>query len=108
MRGDRADPTFTLAPSKLLAYSRACIVWPSDSAVSFRDNVRNHGPGGQSSYADPGEADPCFAKVIEGDEAVDRMAKSTVKQGGYRRMEHYVGIRHMKLLPHEDVAQAET
>jgi hypothetical protein len=64
-----------------------------------RDNVENHGPGGQSSYSDPSEADPCFAKVIEGFEVVDRMHRSVVKEGGYKRMEHYVAIKHMVILP---------
>ena len=41
--------------------------------VSTQGNSRNHGPGGQGSYAVKSEADPCFAKVVEGFEAVDRM-----------------------------------
>jgi hypothetical protein len=62
----------------------------------YSDNSVNHGPGGQSAYNDPGEADPCFAKVIEGVDAIERMQKSAVKPGEYHRMAHLVAIRHMK------------
>ncbi len=65
------------------------------------DNTRNHGPGGQSSYAIANEADPCFAKVIKGFDAVDRMHKMSVQPGGYKRMQHYVAIKSVKLLKEE-------
>ena len=61
------------------------------------NNTRNHGPGGQSSYAIKGEADPCFAKVIEGFAAVDRIHKMSVQPGGYKRMVHYVAIKSAKI-----------
>jgi cyclophilin family peptidyl-prolyl cis-trans isomerase len=63
-----------------------------------RNNTLAHGPGGQSSYDNPAEADPCFGKVVEGFAAVDRMHKSNVKPGGYKRMEHMVAITSMKIL----------
>jgi hypothetical protein len=66
-----------------------------------RNNVAAHGPGGQGSYDDPSEADPCFAKVIEGFDAVDRMHKSDVNPGSFMRMKHYVAIRHVRILPKE-------
>jgi cyclophilin family peptidyl-prolyl cis-trans isomerase len=69
-----------------------------DFYVSTKDNTRAHGPGGQGGYADKSEADPCFAKVIEGFEAVDRMAKSPVSDQSYRHMDHNIAIRHMKIL----------
>ena len=69
-----------------------------DFYVSTRDNTLNHGPGGQKSYTIASEADPCFAKVIEGFEAVDRMTKMSVEPGGYRRMKHYVAIKTVKIL----------
>lgn len=62
------------------------------------DNTKNHGPGGQSSYEVASEADPCFAKVIEGFEAVDRMHTLTVQPGGYKRLVHYVGIKSAVIL----------
>ena len=68
-----------------------------DFYISTLDNTRNHGPGGQSSYDDPGEADPCFAKVIAGFDIVDLMHKSAVKPGGYNAMEHNIAIREMTL-----------
>lgn len=57
------------------------------------DNTRNHGPGGQASYAVKSEADPCFAKVVDGFAAVDRMHKLSVESGDYMRMKHYVAIK---------------
>ena len=62
------------------------------------DNTSNHGPGGQGSYQVKDEADPCFAKVVEGFEAVDRMHKMSKQPGGYQRMKHYVAILHAKIL----------
>jgi len=64
-----------------------------DFYISTVDNTRNHGPGGQSSYAMKGEADPCFAKVIEGFEAIDRMHTLSVQPGDYNRLNHYVAIK---------------
>ena len=71
-----------------------------DFYVSTLDNTMSHGPGGQAAYAVASEADPCFAKVVEGFEAVDRMQKMSVKPGGYKRMEHYVAIKTVKILDH--------
>ena len=56
------------------------------------DNTRIHGPGGQDSYDVPSEADPCFAKVVEGFETVDRLLLMAVKPGNYRHMVENVGI----------------
>ena len=74
-----------------------------DFYVSVRDNTRAHGPGGQGSYDDPSEADPCFAKVVPGYEhVVERMHKSEVKPGAYNHMVHNIAIRHMRLLSKEE------
>jgi hypothetical protein len=67
-----------------------------------RNNVAAHGPGGQGSYDDPSEADPCFAKVIDGFDAVERMHKSDVNPGNFMRMKHYVAIQHVRILPKDD------
>jgi len=69
-----------------------------DWYVSTVDNTENHGPGGQSSYAIPGEADPCFGKVIQGFDAVDRMHKLPVKPGWYNALEHNVGIAKARII----------
>jgi hypothetical protein len=77
-----------------------------DFYVSTLDNTLNHGPGGQSSYEEASEADPCFAKVVPGYEhVVDRIHKSNVQPGNYMRMQHYVAIRHMRLLPPDQVPE---
>ena len=41
--------------------------------INTEDNSELHGPGGQGSYDLDEEADPCFAKVIEGHEVIDWM-----------------------------------
>jgi cyclophilin family peptidyl-prolyl cis-trans isomerase len=69
-----------------------------DWYVSTRDNTKNHGPGGQSSYAVPSEADPCFGKVIQGFAAVDRMHQLPVKPGWFNAMENNVGIARATIL----------
>jgi hypothetical protein len=43
--------------------------------INTVDNSRPHGPGGQGHHALPGDADPCFAKVISGHEAVKGMLR---------------------------------
>lgn len=79
-----------------------------DFYVSTMDNTRNHGPGGQASYEDASEADPCFAKVVSGYEhVVDRMHKSSVQPGDYKRMEHYVAIKSMRLLSRKEASDVE-
>jgi hypothetical protein len=68
----------------------------------YRNNVQAHGPGGQGSYADPSEADPCFGKVVEGLDAVERMHKSDVEPGNFMGMKHNVAIKWIRVLPKED------
>jgi hypothetical protein len=68
----------------------------------MHDNSRVHGPGGQSSYQDPTEADSCFAKVVEGFDVVDRMKLSPVKPGGYNHMVKNVAIVSMIILPQNE------
>jgi len=70
-----------------------------DFYINMMDNSALHGPGGQSNYQDQAEADPCFARVVEGHEAVVRMHASDVDDGGYKHMVHNVAIRYMQILP---------
>mmetsp|Transcript_4227 Transcript_4227/g.6188 ORF Transcript_4227/g.6188 Transcript_4227/m.6188 type:complete len:160 (-) Transcript_4227:406-885(-) len=70
----------------------------ADFYVSTQNNTKLHGPGGQRSYDDPTEADPCFAKVVSGKEVIDRMTKLEVADRNYRRLKHNVAIRYMKIL----------
>jgi cyclophilin family peptidyl-prolyl cis-trans isomerase len=69
-----------------------------DFYISMKDNSRLHGPGGQSSYEDPSEADPCFAKVIEGTDVAERMKLGQVKPGKYKALEDNVAIVSMRIL----------
>lgn len=74
-----------------------------DWYVSTVDNTRNHGPGGQSSYALASEADPCFGKVISGFDAVDRIHEMPVKPGWYNALEKNVGIEKARILPKKEL-----
>lgn len=67
-----------------------------DFYISTKDNSKIHGPGGQSKYGDAGDADPCFAKVTHGQDIIERMHNSPVKEGSYRAMQKNVAIVFMK------------
>lgn len=47
-----------------------------DFYINLLDNTELHGPGGQKQYILNNNADPCFAKVIAGIDAVERLMKS--------------------------------
>ena len=72
-----------------------------DFYISTRNNTIAHGPGGQSSYEDPTEADPCFARVIEGIDVVDRMQLGPVKPGNYKGYQDNVAITSMRIVSKE-------
>ena len=59
---------------------------PSGPNLYFNiiDNVSLHGPGGQGQYVLKNQADPCFARVIAGSDAIDRMnsAKKSNESNG--------------------------
>ena len=69
-----------------------------DFYISLMDNSENHGPGGQTSYEDTSEADPCFCKVVEGEEAVWRMHGLANEDGDYQGLKHNVAITEMRIL----------
>jgi cyclophilin family peptidyl-prolyl cis-trans isomerase len=41
--------------------------------INTMDNARIHGPGGQGHHLLPQDADPCFGKVVEGQDVVDAL-----------------------------------
>ena len=47
-----------------------------DFYISIEDNNKRHGPGGFVDAAIVEEADPCFAKVVDGFDTVDRIYKN--------------------------------
>lgn len=75
-----------------------------DFYISMQDNTKNHGPGGQGTYDDPSEADPCFARVVQGFEVADRIHKSAVQEGSYKRMKNYVAIQQMRKVKYDGAA----
>ena len=66
------------------------------------DNSALHGPGGQTSYEDPTEADPCFARVIEGQDVVDIMGQSPTKEGLYKAMVDNIAITSMRIIVQDE------
>ena len=68
-----------------------------DFYVSIEDNSDVHGPGGQTGYDDVEEADPCFARVIDGFEAVQRMHRAPVQPGDYNHMVDNIAIVSMTI-----------
>lgn len=61
-----------------------------DWYVNLVDNTLSHGPGGQSQYDVPTEADPCFGEVIEGKDIIDRIHdKAEVLPGSFRMMREF-------------------
>jgi cyclophilin family peptidyl-prolyl cis-trans isomerase len=45
--------------------------------ININDNTKQHGPGGQSNRDLPGEADPCFGKIVSGVKVVKKMVKTS-------------------------------
>ena len=70
-----------------------------DFYISTRDNTELHGPGSQSADAAIiGEADSCFASVVEGVAAVDAM-RGVAGQGGFGALPRPIEIVSMQLAP---------
>lgn len=76
--------------------------------INTANNTREHGPGGQEHHRLPDDADPCFARVVEGTEVVDELARyGALSQNRLNRMgdnpwngqqNAYTRIVHMRLL----------
>lgn len=48
--------------------------------INLQDNNDVHGPGGSQGHHDlPSEADPCFARIVEGIDVIDEMYKLSMK-----------------------------
>jgi len=69
-----------------------------DFYISTVNNVKNHGPGGQSSYDLPEEADSCFGKVVKGFHVVDRMHKAPRKGDGFQGLIEFIEIIEIRIL----------
>lgn len=69
-----------------------------DFYISLKNNTLNHGPGGQKQYMVQQEADPCFAKVIEGFDVLKDMSSLPVADQGYNRLVNNVEIVSMKIV----------
>ena len=70
--------------------------------INTVDNAQLHGPGG---YAEDGFGDPCFAKVVTGQDVVDRMHKASgdhLQEDDWREMRQGpIAVRSLSLLHHE-------
>jgi hypothetical protein len=72
-----------------------------DFYINLRNNTNRHGPGGQTAYDDPAEADPCFAKVIQGFDTLQRIHGAPVKEGDYNALVSNVAIVSMKVIDYQ-------
>jgi cyclophilin family peptidyl-prolyl cis-trans isomerase len=45
--------------------------------INTLDNSEHHGPGGQGHHDLPGDADPCFGRIISGQEVIQKMTPGT-------------------------------
>jgi cyclophilin family peptidyl-prolyl cis-trans isomerase len=72
-----------------------------DFYINVLDNSYIHGPGGQTTRNSDfiTDADPCFAKVVKGFEAVDRLHRSSTEDTSalHDAMEHPVFIKWMRI-----------
>lgn len=48
--------------------------------INAMDNSEAHGPGGQGHHTLPEDADPCFAEIIEGRDAIDDLIRLGMNQ----------------------------
>ena len=64
---------------------------------NVQDNSKLHGPGG---YAKDGSADPCFGRVVRGQDAIDTMHQlgGGVNPGEWKELDPKVAVRWVKLL----------
>ena len=64
---------------------------------NVQDNSKLHGPGG---YAKDGSADPCFGRVVRGQDAIDTMHQLNggVNPGEWKELDPKVAVRWVKLL----------
>lgn len=56
--------------------------------INTMDNSEQHGPGGQGHHLLPDDADPCFARVVEGFEVIDDLARLGLHQKETTRGSH--------------------
>jgi len=68
-----------------------------DWYINLQDNVKNHGPGGQGP-----EADPCFARLIAGDDVILEMKKAPREASGFQAFIEPVIFTAVKVLTEEE------
>lgn len=78
-----------------------------DFYINKMDNSDPHGPGGQMQQVLEEEADPCFAKVIDGFEVVDELFK-TPTAGDHNLVRNSIDIVKVEILDASYVPPSET
>jgi len=71
------------------------------------DNSFSHGPGRREKYGVTREADPCFARVVHGFGALERIAMMPTLLTNKSEMEHYVGMEGVYILPKNELVQTD-
>ena len=60
-----------------------------DWYINKMNNTKTHGPGGQAHYSLREQADPCFAKIVEGQDVVRRMYDVPTYERGHDYQFYY-------------------
>lgn len=84
-----------------------------DFYINMNDNTNDHGPGGQinAGHFSTENADPCFAKVVEGFAAVNRIHRSATHESARpfsNKMVHNVVIKHMRIAPKPQIQDSNS
>jgi len=64
-----------------------------DWYINLRSNIRNHGPGGQGP-----EADPCFAELVSGEEAILKMHQGARESTSFQAFVDPVIFRSVRVI----------
>lgn len=78
-----------------------------DFYINKLDNTENHGPHGQSQHSLEEEADPCFGKIVEGQEVLERIFAMEAQQSNDWLMINPVRIRRARIIEMDTVKEAQ-
>jgi len=86
------DPEY---PHEAMRLGIAGVPGGPDFYINLVNNVRNHGPGGQGPGAEP---NPCFGKLIQGEDIVGRMRTMGVEPGAFMALTEPVQIHTIRII----------
>jgi len=69
-----------------------------DFYINVWDNSQAHGPGGQKHHDLPSEADPCFGRIVEGLDTIERLQNLPSNRKSFHRFVEPVGIMSAQII----------